>query len=67
VSIPKRFKAQEGQDRRSEPQGPLDLHVDSISGFRGWKSRKHCNGNRDITKRDIPKAKRICVGPRRSQ
>jgi hypothetical protein len=36
--------------------------VDFVSGFRGWKSRKPCNGNRDITKREIPKAKRICVG-----
>jgi hypothetical protein len=30
-----------------------------ISGFRGWKSRKLGNGNREITKREIPKAKRI--------
>jgi hypothetical protein len=53
-----RFKAQEGQDRRSEPQGPSDLHVDScISGFRGLKLRKHCNRNREIMIRDIPTAK----------
>jgi hypothetical protein len=34
----------------------------AISGFQGWKTRKHCNGNREITKRDIPKAKWIYVG-----
>jgi hypothetical protein len=34
----------------------------SISGIRRWKSRKHCNGNRDIPIRDILKAKWICVG-----
>jgi hypothetical protein len=38
-----------------------------VSGFRGWKSRKPCNGNRDIPKREIPKAKRTVCGPRRSQ
>jgi hypothetical protein len=30
-----------------------------VSDFRGWKSRKHCNGNREVTKRDIPKVKGI--------
>jgi hypothetical protein len=34
-----------------------------ISGFRGWKFCKHCNGNRDIPKREIPKAKRTMCGP----
>jgi hypothetical protein len=29
VSILERFKAQEGQDRRSKPQRPSDLHVDT--------------------------------------
>jgi hypothetical protein len=33
-----------------------------VSGFRGWKSHKPCNGNHEITKHDIPKANRICVG-----
>jgi hypothetical protein len=32
-SIPKGFKAQEGQDCRSEPQGPSNLLVDFHIGF----------------------------------
>jgi hypothetical protein len=34
----------------------------SISGFRGLKSRKHCNGNCKIAIRDILKANRIVWG-----
>jgi hypothetical protein len=33
-----------------------------VSGFHRSKFRKTCNRNREITKRDIPKAKRICGG-----
>jgi hypothetical protein len=34
----------------------------SISGFRRLKFCKHCNGNRDIRNRKVPKEKMICVG-----
>jgi hypothetical protein len=37
-----------------------------VSGFRGWKSRKPCNGNRDIPNREVSKAKRM-VWDHRSQ
>jgi hypothetical protein len=39
----------------------------SISVFRWLKSHEHCNRNHDISTRDIPKAKRFCVGPQRSR
>jgi hypothetical protein len=58
-SIPKGFKAQVGQDRRSEPQGPSDLHVVSYIGVSWVETSKHCNRNREIMKRDIPMTKRI--------
>jgi hypothetical protein len=32
---------------------------DRASGFRGLKSREHCNGNREIMTRDIPTVKGI--------
>jgi hypothetical protein len=49
-----RFKAQEGQSRRSESQGPSDLHVISCIGDSRVEAPSCCNENCDIAIRDIP-------------
>jgi hypothetical protein len=59
-----RFKLRRGRTVDPSRQGPLDLHVDSISGFRRLKSRNLCNGTREIMKREVPKGQKDCVGHR---
>jgi hypothetical protein len=53
----RRFKAQEGQSRRSESRGPLDLHVNSHIGVSWVEPPEYCKGNHEIVIRDISTAK----------
>jgi hypothetical protein len=62
TSIPKGSKLRRSRTIDPSHKGHWIYAWNSILGFRGWKSRKLCNGNHEIMKHDIPKAKRICVG-----
>jgi hypothetical protein len=66
VSIPKGSKLRRSRTIDPSHKGHWIYTYILVSGFRGWKSYKCCNGNREITKHDIPKAKGLC-GPWRIQ
>jgi hypothetical protein len=60
VSIPKGSKLRRSRTIDPSHKGHWIYKWIPISGFRRWKSRKLCNGNHDIMKREVPKAKGWC-------
>jgi hypothetical protein len=59
-------KLRRGRTVDSSRKGRRIYTWNPISGFHGWKSREHCNGNREIMKRDISMAKSTVWGPQES-
>jgi hypothetical protein len=59
MSIPKGSKLRRSRTVDPSHKGRWIYMWISISGFGRWKSRKLCNENHDITKRKVPKAKKI--------
>jgi hypothetical protein len=57
TSIPKGSKLMRSRTVDPSQKGHWICKQIPISGFRGWKSCKLCNGNPDITNREVPKAK----------
>jgi hypothetical protein len=59
-----RFKLRRGRTVDLSQQGRWICTWISISGFRRLKSRNPCNRVREITKREVPKGRKDCVGHR---